>query len=396
MPAHPEKKRIEILDIYRGFAVLGIFVVNIEIMNCIFMNQDSFSSQWNSFIDIIVVKILQLFFYSKFFPIFSFLFGLGITFQALKFIDSRGGSTTFFIRRMFILFLLGVLHILLLWPGDVIHLYAILGMFTILLLKLPDRLILISSLVILIFPFYEVIAEFIFQIIDYDAETYLKNYSSTSIVETIRHGSYVEGMLLRISEYKANIPVLFVYLAPIAFSMFLLGMYFGKKKYIEHLKELILKIKKPTLYILIISNLYRISFLFWLPHTEIYRNTHWRPLFLKLMVVTDLLMGLGYLWILGYIWYYTKYSKTLNFFKYPGRMALTNYILQSFIGLLLFSSVGLSLYETLSPLMTFSIAILTFVFQVFFSRIWLNCFQFGPLEWLWRCISYKKLLPIKR
>ena len=62
MPAHPEKKRIEILDIYRGFAVLGIFVVNIEIMNCILMNQDSFSSQWNSFIDIIVVKILQLFF----------------------------------------------------------------------------------------------------------------------------------------------------------------------------------------------------------------------------------------------------------------------------------------------------------------------------------------------
>jgi len=67
------KKRIDILDIYRGFAILGIFVVNIVIMNSTFLNQDEFAKQWSSNIDLISEKILQLFFYTKFFP-FSLYF----------------------------------------------------------------------------------------------------------------------------------------------------------------------------------------------------------------------------------------------------------------------------------------------------------------------------------
>ncbi len=76
-------------------------------------------------------------------------------------------------------------------------------------------------------------------------------------------------------------------------------------------------------------------------------------------------------------------------------MALSNYILQSVISLFLFSSVGFGMYEDFSPSETFGIAVLVFVFQIVFSKIWLKYFRFGPLEWIWRCLTYKNYIPIK-
>lgn len=119
------------LDVYTGFAILGIFVVNIVIMNSTFLNQDEFAQQWTSSLDIPIQKVLQLFFYTKFFPIFSLLFGLRISMQAVK-LSERGKLTkAFFFRRIFFLFVFGVLHILLLWSGDILNMYALLGLLTV-------------------------------------------------------------------------------------------------------------------------------------------------------------------------------------------------------------------------------------------------------------------------
>ena len=74
-----QNHRIVLLDILRGFAIFGIFVVNIEIMNCTFMNGDAFAEQFTSVLDSLAVRVKQLFFYSKFFPIFSLLFGVGVS-----------------------------------------------------------------------------------------------------------------------------------------------------------------------------------------------------------------------------------------------------------------------------------------------------------------------------
>ncbi|WP_363317811.1 DUF418 domain-containing protein [uncultured Dokdonia sp.] len=77
-------------------------------------------------------------------------------------------------------------------------------------------------------------------------------------------------------------------------------------------------------------------------------------------------------------------------------MALTNYILQSVISLIIFTSSGLSLYERLSPFETLLLAIVIFCLQVLVSNLWLRYFKFGPLEWLWRCVSYGQVLPLKK
>ena len=390
-----EKKRIDLLDIYRGFAILGIFVVNIVIMNSTFLNQDEFAKQWTSSIDQTTVKVLQLFFYTKFFPIFSLLFGLGISMQALKMLDENKLSFSFFGRRMLILFFFGIFHIIFLWSGDVLNLYAILGLFTTLMIKRSNKLILILSALFIFFPFYDQFFEFLFNLINFQPEIYLKNHTGESVNQIIKNGTYIEGLKLRVLEYLSNIPMLFGFLAPIAISMFLLGLYLGKNKIYNSLEPFIQRLKKPMLLLAIITNIYRITFLFVLVNHEIFKVVNYREILIKTMVLSDVAMGLFYLWVIGWIYYKTKWKNLLLPLKYVGRMALTNYLMQSFIGLLLFSSIGFKLYETLSPSGAFMTAISVFIFQVIFSKIWLKYFKFGPLEWIWRCLTYKELLPIR-
>ncbi|WP_236669190.1 DUF418 domain-containing protein [Aquimarina mytili] len=316
--------------------------------------------------------------------------------QALKLLNKNKLSSSFFVRRMFILFVFGALHIILFWSGDVLNLYAILGLLTTLMIKKSNKLILFLSAFFLFFPFYDQIFEYIFRILNFHPEIYLSNHTGETVRQVIRHGTYLEGVQLRLLEYLSNIPMLFGFLAPIAISMFLLGLYLGKNKIYESLESYIQKIKKTMVMITIITNAYRIVFLFVLPKYEIYSTEAFRPIFIKLMVLSDTAMGIFYLWLIGWLWYTTQWKKVLVFLKYAGRMALTNYILQSFIGLILFSSIGFKLYETLSPSETLSTAILIFIFQVILSKIWLRYFRFGPLEWIWRCLTYKELLPIKK
>ncbi len=390
------QKRIDVLDVYRGFAILGIFVVNIVIMNSTFVNQDEFAKQWTSNIDQIASRILQLFFYTKFFPIFSLLFGLGISMQVVKLQEKNKLSFSFFARRMFFLFIFGVLHIVLLWSGDVLNIYAILGLLTTLLIKQSNKLILTLSVLLLLFPFYDQVLEYLLSSLNFHPEYYLKEYTGERIHQIISEGSYIDGLRLRLLEYLANIPMLFGFLTPIALSMFLLGLYLGKNKIFESLDNFTERIKKPMVIVAVLTNLYRIVFLFLLPKYEFYSNESLRPVFIKLMVLSDIAMGLFYLWCISWLWHKTKWRNFLSPLRYVGRMALTNYIMQSFIGLFLFSSIGFKLYETLSPSGALITALLVFISQVIISKIWLTYFHFGPLEWVWRCLTYKEIFAIKK
>ena len=390
------QKRIDLLDVFRGFAVFGIFVVNIEIMNCVFINQDAFSQQWTGVWDKTAVRVLQLFFYSKFFPIFSFLFGLGISMQALKRLEKGSFSLSFFTRRMGVLFLFGIAHITLLWSGDVIHLYALLGLGIFVVLKWSEKKLFVLSIIVLLFPFYEQLAGFFFSWINYNPEAFLTEYTSGEITQTLREGSYIEGIQFRLTEYMSNIPVLFVFLAPIATAMFLLGVYFGKRSLVYNLEGWAQKMQTPMLTLALITNIYRISFLFLFPSFEWYATSGWRFIVFKLMFVSDVFMGLFYLWIIARLWGYAFWRKLLLPLRYVGRMALTHYILHSFVGLMLFSAIGFSLYERLSPVQTLLTACGVFVVQLAVSRLWLHYFNYGPLEWIWRCLSYGTWLPLKR
>ncbi len=387
--------RIQILDIWRGFAVLGIFVVNIEIMNVVFMNQDVFSEQSSGPFDTVILRISQLFFYNKFFPIFSFLFGLGIAMQLEK-LKLKKKNIIFMLKRMLVLWIIGILHILLVWGGDVIHLYAILGVFICYLYRLRKRCLLILATYFLLFPFYDLIAEYIFSWINFSPEKVLANYDFNAVTETLRNGTYTEALNFRILEYFSNLPVLLIALAPIAFSMMLYGAAFVRSGQLLNLENFIFKRKKTFIWLAVITNIYRLIFLFILPNFDMYRDDFFHPIWFKLMVISDTFFGIFYIWLIAWLWFTGKLTGVLSAFQSVGKMALSNYILQSIIGVIIFNGIGFSLYQKLSLAQCFFTAIGIFIFQVILSEIWLQYFKFGPLEWCWRCLSYGKLFSIKK
>lgn len=387
--------RIEVLDVYRGFAILGIFVVNITVMNSTFINQDLFAEQWTSWIDQSIVKVRQLFFYTKFFPIFSLLFGLGISMQAIKRKTLGQSSLAFISKRMLILFIIGAIHITFIWSGDVVHIYAILGLLTVFLIKVPNRILLILSILILVFPFFEDILFEIFNWLDFSPDSAMSSLNGDKVAEIIKNGSYLDNLKLRLLEYVANLPMLLGFLAPTAASMFLLGLYLGKKSVFNDLKSFLKSIQRPMLIVALVTNIYRVVFLYVLIESSMFEDAATRDVLIYFIVLCDVFMGIFYLWLLGWLYFHTKANTLLRPLSYVGRMALTNYILQSIVGLFLFTSIGFSLYETFSPTETFLIAIGVFIIQVNLSRFWLKYFKYGPLEWIWRCLSYSKLFKIR-
>ncbi|WP_104813392.1 DUF418 domain-containing protein [Aureitalea marina] len=264
----PENRRIDLLDIYRGFAIFGIFVVNIEIMNCIPLNQDGFYTNfqdfWNQFAD----EIRRLFFYSKFFPIFSLLFGLGIAMQIQKRKHLTRPYRGFIHWRMFTLLLIGIGHILFLWSGDVVHMYAIIGFFIPFIHRFSMGSLLIASGIILL-GFTELgswILSALLNLLSAIGSDPIANferlYPVDIIPSVIGEGTYMEGVRFRFYEYLFNLPLAYSYFFPLALSMIVLGVAIGKSSFLRNPQRFIDGIKIPVLLITIISNLYRLFFLY--------------------------------------------------------------------------------------------------------------------------------------
>lgn len=398
----PESRRIALLDIYRGFAIFGIFVVNIEIMNCIPLNQEGFYSSFQDFWNQLADQIRRLFFYSKFFPIFSLLFGLGVAMQIQK-RKHLGLSFGGFLRwRMLILLLIGVGHILFLWSGDVVHMYAIIGFFVPFIHRFPKKnIIIVSVLMLLTFSWIgqwilDGILHLLWQFgVDPEA-LFDSRYSPETIPNIIANETYVAGVKFRFYDYLFNLPLAYSYFFPLALSMIVLGIGLAKTSFLRKPQEFVDRIKKPILIIAVVSNLYRLFFLYVVLDQGWHRTEDWGPWLLWLMPICDVLMGIFYLWLIGWIYRFGWAQKVLTPLTYVGKMALSNYLLQSFFGLILFTAVGFGAYMEFTQWETLLISLAFFPVQILLSKWWLSHFKYGLIEWLWRCLSYKKWIALKQ
>ena len=105
-----------------------------------------------------------------------------------------------------------------------------------------------------------------------------------------------------------------------------------------------------------------------------------------------------YIYIIGFLLLLTvnRVRPFLTPLSNIGRTALTVYLMHTIIFSFIFYSFGLKQYGSLVPIQLFSIAIALFIADVILSIVWLRYFQYGPLEWVWRSLTYKKVLPIRK
>lgn len=395
------KKRHIILDALRGFALLGICLANYpEFSLYSFLGSSEKEIFPTVSIDRVVQWALYILIDGKFYTIFSLLFGIGFSI-ILENNRKRGANgIRIFYRRMLILLLIGFGHLILIWSGDILMLYAFVGMFLPLFLKCKDRTLLIWAGGFLFVP---VVIDYVCQFTGVYLSARLEEWQwllcdrfgitqenfaywlhDAGNYEDV-HKFLLMGAVERMQEFVNGNRYFKV------FGLFLIGFWLGRKKAFVRLEE----------YRVVLKNI-----LYWglglgLPLSAVYAwsameghplgfGTH--SLFYFISVY---LTSFGYISGFCLLYLVSKDSIGWKYLSLPGRMALTNYIGQSAIGVWIFYGIGLGLGAYTGLIYGESIALAVFLFEIAFSGVWLRYFRFGPLEWIWRCFTYLRIFPLR-
>lgn len=326
-------KRIDILDYLRGFALLGIILVNI--LPLLSVKPPSPHSP-----DAGYQRFLYLFIEGRFYPIFSFLFGVGF-YLFISRANAKGEyGYLLFLRRILALFVFGFVH-LLFHPGEALTVYASCGL--------------------MILPFFKIKKE----------------------VNLVLGGI----VLIVLAIFAAKVFM--------ALPLILLGLAAGQYQVFEDISQKIRKVAIFTviMFVLSIAGLcFQYRYVPNLPFVVGKTNSIQTMRFLQIGIMAGPFISAFYAGILILLLQFSILQKVLSPLKTYGRMALSNYVSQTALILLagkLFNWFGHIPYQQ-----TLYVCLAIYAVQLIFSKVWLMFFYFGPLEWIWRMITYRRVTPM--
>lgn len=381
--------RIQSADILRGLAILGILLMNIAS----FSGQAGSLEAWSEAIDRAVFILTRLLVEAKFYSLFSFLFGWGMAIQMDR-LQKRGVSyPATMLRRLAILFLMGVIHAIFIWSGDILAVYALCGVILLLFRSRSDRFLLAASAAFML-------AAILIQHPSPAAEAFRSWYAEKSGLfafdlspgHVYVDGSYSQVTRVRAQEFLQTFTTL-PYTFGKVFAMFLLGFFIGKRGLLRRAEEnprwldpllwtaLALGLTLNGFYVLTLTGQLDLA-----PQQSRFLGNAVRTIGAPVLM-------LAYFAAILRLMRDRNWAHRLAAFGDVGRMALTNYILQSIVATLLFYGYGLGLYGRVDPTFTLALTLTLYSFQVRLSRWWLGSHRFGPLEWAWRSLTYGKLQP---
>jgi uncharacterized protein len=378
--------RIHEIDALRGIALYGILLVNIFVFHAPYAHYGEFYGAFQG-LNADVVDLVVEFAGGKFMFIFAFLFGYGIQLQSQ---NQTRHFPSYFSKRMLWLFIFGALHILLFWFGDILASYALIGVCIMPCIRLNNRNLLFLGIFFLMFrPIYYLGTS----LFDWPFAKMAETVDLDSYLNTFQHGGYWDIFTLRMKEFIAFAPENLVWYISKTVGLFLIGIYAARK----NLTVLIRTYNKLftlsvfvfiTAYILWVSQKMDFFRSFDLEAVPAYRS-----MLIGINIVFESMLGIAY--IIGFLLLFQTIPKLSMFLAKTGKLALTNYILQSLICVVLFYGFGFGFYGKLSPSALVIIASGIFAFNTIFSYLYLKYNELGPLEKLWRVLINVKLLPAK-
>lgn len=230
---------------------------------------------------------------------------------------------------------------------------------------------------------------------DFDGTAPLIELSRQEILELKHNGSYWSGVELRLKEYGFAMELIWSGIAPIALTMMLLGGYLVKKGLLSNVMSWLQRVKWYLFGALIVLLVYRFVLIYFIfPNYEIPMGSALSVALVMIFQLSDISLSLSFLWVLAYCWNKGYLKRIIGPMQYVGRMALSNYIMQSLLAYWIMRSFNG--YEAFSAFECILLVLSIYSVQILISKLWFKYYQFGPLEWLWRCISYMKVLPIKK
>lgn len=391
-----KKERLVILDVLRGFALMGILFANILSWSGIkFMLISDIQALGDFSSDVFLYHLLKYFVDTKFYTIFSILFGIGFSMQITKYKDSPG-FIPLYRRRLALLFVIGVMHAIM-WSGDILTLYALMGFVLVLFRDLDTKTFLKIAIALLIVP---MIADVIYMLtfaadIESLPKIALKVFPDKLPSEVV--GAFQSGEL--IPTLKMNLHNLvwrwFDFIPsgrPFkVLALFMLGFYLYKINFFNDFASK----WKNFLFLFIIGISFTTISINLGGSIAVFSKDWGNVLYKVLHEIGQFTLAISYMVFLNLL-----VKKFPNFFvwyllKNYGRMSLTSYIGQTVIGIIVFYPlIAFGYFATLSLTDVYIIAVFILGFQIAFSIIWLRYFAFGPIEYLWRCAIHKKWFPL--
>ena len=404
LPPSEPATRIQVVDALRGFALFGILLVHCaQWFAAGALPGNVYQSHASGTANGVAQTIVGLFFDGKFYTFFSFLFGLSF---ALMLTRSQEPSRRFYARfawRLVILGVIGFLHHLQ-WRGDILSIYAMLGFVMLLFGGASNRVVLIVAILLitnlparLTHAYTELVnppaknqSQQDQKAADADAKTYYT---------ILKHGSYGELITYNLNAFDDKMQFQVdsgrIY---ITLGFFLLGLYAGRRRLFQYLADNRALFRKLTKYTgFAVLGITAIGGLL----IFLYGNSKQPPpkaiemLFMTLFDLHSALMTVFYICGLTLLFQKQSWQWAMAPLALIGKMALTNYVLQTLIGTLLFFSYGFHLLAEIDLWVAAVLTIPIFLAQVAFSRLWLSQFRYGPLEWLWRSLTYLKPQPMR-
>lgn len=374
--SHPieKKKRVEQIDVIRGFALMGVLLVNMTMIDGTLYSSADPGLEG---INLIFQKAIHFFAVGKFYTLFSMLFGLGF-YYFMKKDEGELIGKKLYKRRLMALFCFGLLHLMFVWHGDILHVYALVGIFLMLntntssakLLKRAIFLFILSTVMMVLLQSGS----------GGDAFAYDDIIKETTEVYT--EGRYFEVVAFRVTQELPLIAMNFLFVLPKILCLFLLGYAVGKVQLFDHLEEHHKGVKRVWLttgiLFVLIGLLLQINALHLLKINIIVLLDEVSTVVGALFYATSLILL-----------YRTKIGKRLlTPLKYAGQMALTNYLVQTVVMTFFFYGYGFGQFEKL-PYWTYIPMMLTlYGAQLVVSTLWMTRHRFGPMEKLWRTLTY--------
>jgi uncharacterized protein len=377
------RERISSIDILRGFALLGIVLVNTLGFNSSFFNFGGYYSNLpDNFQETFYTFYISLT-ADKFIFLFSFLFGYGIYLQYAKFKKEKGNFNGFFSRRMLVLSLFGIAHVLFLWAGDILFLYSIAGFVILLLRKFSAK-----WQILLAFFFYFFIGIWL----TIGVWIHLPDALSSTCTEYLdkaktiyANGNYISCLILRLQEYFAFRNINAFYYLPKIIGIALFG--FIASKYNFHQRVAANKLKWSI--VLIVIAMVGIVSYFGYEKLVNYESPFANAVYMTGYEFMNIFVASSYLLFIILMASFISVAKFLKPIALMGRMSLTNYIMQSLILSIIFYGWGFGLFGQTKVTSVVLIAVCVYIFQVIINVVWFRFYDQGPLEKLWRKLAYK-------
>lgn len=388
-PVSPAE-RIEVLDVIRGIAVSGILFVNIMAFSGIeFVNPAQLSTLPLHSLDSVTAFLVNLLVHAKFYSLFSLLFGIGFAIFMQR-ADARGvPAIPLFRRRLIGLLVIGVVHSIMLWFGDILHLYALLGFLLIVFYRTPSRRLLHWGVLFLALP----VVLHAFLVVA--GPSGAPDGSGGDIppviarsIEAFDHGGY-PAVVRANTVFAAAGLVLHRFLSMQAlrvFGMFLLGLYVVRRGLLD-VEAHRGWYRRAALWGLAIG-LPASAAAALLPPSLLPQPTweSWGRSFFE--AVGALALCTAYATSIALLWRSPGMQRLLRVFAPLGRMALTGYLLQSVIAIAVFYGLGGGLFGDMSLTAAELVAIGVVLVELGIASAWLRRHPQGPLEWLWRRFTY--------